>query len=62
MPEPVKYNAKVFWVSLCVIFAIQVIFRLQYSDMGNENLIFYLIITALFSIVFTLLWKQFKKT
>jgi hypothetical protein len=54
-------SKKIFWISFCIIFTAQAIFRIEYIDLGIENLVFYLVIAVLLAVAVTLVWKQFKK-
>ena len=56
-----KYKAKVFLASACVIFALQVLFKVEYESDDGVNFVIRLIVAALLSVGFTFFWGEFRK-
>jgi hypothetical protein len=56
MQEATKYKAKVFLASLCIIFAIQVLFKIEYEYTSDSNFVIRLVVASLLSIGFTFFW------
>jgi len=61
MQEAMKYKTKVFLASICIIFAAQVLFQVEYEYQSDVNFVIRLIVAALLSIGFTFFWGQFRK-